>query len=198
MMMYDFIKGTVVSVAKEYMVLENNGIGYRINTSANTMSKIISGDTNVKIYTHLHVREDAMMLYGFSDCEELSIFEMLIGISGIGPKVALGVLSTFTPQAVAIAIASDNSAELSKAKGIGRKTAMRIILELKDKFKAIEKEEMLTETKQETNEITEEAKTALMVLGFKAAEASKTANENYEDGMTVEGLIIKCLKKMNS
>ncbi|MBN1623260.1 MAG: Holliday junction branch migration protein RuvA [Clostridia bacterium] len=196
--MYDFIKGTVVSTAKEYMVLENSGIGYRINTSANTMSKIISGDANVKIYTHLHVREDAMMLYGFTDCEELSIFEMLIGISGIGPKVALGVLSTFTPQAVAIAIASDNSAELSKAKGIGRKTAMRIILELKDKFKAIEKEEMLSESEQGTNQITEETKTALMVLGFKAADASLTANENYEDGMTVEGLIMKCLKKMSS
>lgn len=196
--MYDFIKGTVVSIAKEYIVLENNGIGYRINTSANTMSKIISGDANVKIYTHLHVREDAMLLYGFADCEELSIFEMLIGISGIGPKVALGVLSTFTPQAVAISIASDNSAELSKAKGIGRKTAMRIILELKDKFKALEKEEMLNETEHNTNEITEEAKTALMVLGFKAAEASKTSNENYEDGMTVESLIMKCLKKMSS
>ena len=195
--MYDFIKGRVAATAKEYIVLENNGIGYRIHTSANTLSRILTGDIDVVMYTHLHVREDAMLLYGFADREELSIFEMLIGISGIGPKVALGVLSTFTPQAVAIAIASDNSNELSRAKGIGKKTAMRIILELKDKFKALEKEEMIPESPVETNEIIGETKTALMVLGFKAGEASKAANDNYETGLTVEGLIVKCLRKMS-
>ncbi len=195
--MYDFIKGTVTSTAREYAVIENNGIGYKIFTSANTLSRIITGDKDTTLFTHLHVREDAMMLYGFSDREELSIFEMLIGISGIGPKVALGVLSTFSPQAVAISIASDNPAELSKAKGIGKKTAMRIILELKDKFKALEKEEMIMESDEGSNGVVEETKTALMVLGFKAGEALKAAGENYEEGLTVEGLIIKCLRKMN-
>lgn len=196
--MYDYIKGNVTSMAKEYMVIENNGIGYRIYTSGNTLSGILTGDKEVEIHTHLHVREDAMMLYGFLDREELSIFEMLIGISGIGPKVALGVLSSFTPQAVAIAIASENSKELSRAKGIGNKTALRIILELKDKFKALERDELPAENLPETNAIIEETKTALMVLGFKPGNAGKSAWDNYIDGMTVEELIMKCLKRINS
>ena len=194
--MYDFIKGTVISSTKDYAVLENNGIGYRIHTSANSLGRIQTGDNNIIMYIHLHVREDALTLYGFADREELSIFEMLIGISGIGPKVALGVLSSFTSKAVAMAIASGNANELSMAKGIGKKTASRIILELKDKFKALEKEEMVPESK-ETNEVIEEAKTALMVLGFKAGAASKAAADYYEEGLTVEGLIMKCLRKMN-
>jgi len=195
--MYDYIKGKATAVAKDYMVLENSGIGYRIYTSGNTLSGVIGRGEELEVYTYLHVREDAMILYGFGEREELSLFEMLIGISGIGPKVALGVLSTFTPRSAAIAIASENAVELSRAKGIGKKTAQRIILELKDKFKALEKEEMISGDESLTNDIIEEAKTALMVLGFKAGNAARTASERYSEGMSVEELIMACLKKIN-
>lgn len=196
--MYDYIKGTITATADEYIVIENNGIGYRIFTSGNTISRVIKGEKDATVFTYLNVREDMMKLYGFTDREELSIFRMLIGISGIGPKAALSVLSTFTPRGVAIAIASENSKELSRARGIGKKTAQRIILELKDKFKALDKVTLKGKVTSDTsNEITDEARTALMVLGFRATDASELIKKNYKEGITVEGLIMKCLKKLN-
>ncbi|MFO7611874.1 MAG: Holliday junction branch migration protein RuvA, partial [Clostridia bacterium] len=149
-------------------------------------------------FTYLHVREDIMQLYGFSDKEELALFTMLIGISGIGPKAALSVLSAFTPRAVALAIAGNDANELSKAKGIGKKTAQRIILELKDKFKELERESQSGEDKEHPeNVVADEARTALMVLGYNPREAMKAVENCIEDNMTVEELIRKCLLDIN-
>lgn len=196
--MYEYIKGTVVSTGIDYIVIDNNGIGYKIYTSVNTMAKIDINDNNVVIHTYLHVREDIMVLYGFADNEELSLFNMLIGISGIGPKAGLSILSTFTPRAVALAIAGNNPKELSRAKGVGKKTAERIILELKDKFKALAKDVLPGDnTSLEISTIAEEGKTALMVLGYSPNEARKAVEDCLEENMTLEELIRGCLKDLN-
>lgn len=196
--MYEYIKGKVTATGTDYIVIENNNIGFRIFTSVNTMAKVKTDDSNVIIHTYLHVREDIMVLYGFADKEELSLFNMLIGISGIGPKAGLSILSTFTPRAVAVAIAGNNPKELSKAKGIGKKTAERIILELKDKFKALQKDLLPGEsTTSEINTVAEEAKTALMVLGYSTSEARKAVDVNLSENVTLEELIRGCLKYLN-
>lgn len=196
--MYDFITGSVASVGSDCIVIENNGIGYRIYTSMNTISKVSVNDRDVRIFTYLHVREDILMLYCFAEKEELSLFNMLISISGVGPKAGLSILSTFTPRAVALAIAGNDAKELSRAKGIGKKTAERIILELKDKFKALEKELPAAEFKsEEIAVVTEEAKTALMVLGYSPNEARKAVDAVYMENMTLEELIRSCLKQLN-
>jgi len=196
--MYEYIKGSVISLYSDYTVIENNGIGYKIYTSENSMSKFKAGDRDVIMYTYLHVREDIMVLYGFAEKEELSLFNMLIGITGIGPKAGLSILSAFTPRDVAISIAGNNPKELTKARGIGRKTAERIILELKDKFKAIEKELLTgTEITFENDSIADEAKTALMVLGYSLKEARNTVESSIVDNMTLEELIRACLKSLN-
>ncbi len=196
--MYEYIKGSVAATGADYIVIENNGIGYKIFTSVNSMARFRANDNDVLIHTYLHVREDIMVLYGFADKEELSLFNMLIGISGIGPKAGLAILSAFTPRAVALAIAGNNPKELSKAKGIGKKTAERIILELKDKFKALEKEAVKSGIVDvQDNIMGEEAKTALMVLGYSPREARKAVDGCLEDNMTLEELIRSCLKYLN-
>ncbi|MDX1359503.1 MAG: Holliday junction branch migration protein RuvA [Clostridia bacterium] len=197
--MYDYIKGSVVDSGTDYIVIENNGIGYRIYTSVNTMARFNKGDKDVRVHTYLHVREDIMILYGFADKEELSLFNMLIGISGIGPKAGLSILSTFSPRDVALAIAGNNPKELSRARGIGKKTAERIILELKDKFKALEKEAAAADQGPvlKDNTMAEEAKTALMVLGYTPREARKAVEESLEENNTLEQLIRNCLRYLN-
>ena len=196
--MYEYIKGGVTVTGADYIVIENNGIGYKIYTSVNSMAKLQANDRDVLMHTYLHVREDIMVLYGFTEKEELALFNMLIGISGIGPKAGLAILSTFTPRAVALAIAGNNPKELSKAKGIGKKTAERIILELKDKFKALEKEAVRgEEADPRDNVVGEEAKTALMVLGYSPREARKAVDGCMEENITLEVLIRSCLKYLN-
>ncbi|MFO7636149.1 MAG: Holliday junction branch migration protein RuvA [Clostridia bacterium] len=196
--MYEYIKGKVTHRHTDYVVVETQGIGYRIYTSLGTIASISDKQEESLLYTHLHVREDVMVLYGFSSRQELGIFQMLIGISGIGPKAALSLLSTFSAQAVALNIATNNTTELSKAPGIGKKSAMRIVLELKDKFKNLEISSL---DEQEpavpcTNE-QEEAKTALMVLGYTSRQAGNAIRNVYEEGDKVEGIIRKALNQMN-
>lgn len=197
--MYEYIKGNITNTGKDFLIIENNGIGYRIFTSNNTLAMYQKNDIKVTIFTYLHVREDIFILYGFAKKEELSLFNMLISISGVGPKAALSLLSAFSPQAVALAIAGNNPDELTRAKGIGKKTAQRIILELKDKFKVLEKEAMLgIKANFMENTVIEEAKTALMVLGYNPRESGKAVDVSFEENITVEKLIRKCLNYMNS
>lgn len=196
--MYEFIKGDIVTVGQNYLIIENNGIGYKIFTSVNTLTKINKQDKSVLVFTYLHVREDIFILYGFAEKEELALFNMLIGISGVGPKAALSVLSAFIPQAVAIAIAEGNAIELTKAKGIGKKTAQRIILELKDKFKNLTKDSEFEEIYDSLDKTaSEETKTALMVLGYTPRESKKAVENCYMENITLEELIRKCLNYLN-
>ena len=135
--MIHHLEGLIIESRGEYLVLEVGGIGYRIYTSRATREEYFNHTGLIKLYTHLHVREDELTLYGFSTPEERELFELLLTVSGVGPKVALGILSATAPQRLQEAILSESVASLTGIKGIGKKTAERLILELKDKIAAI-------------------------------------------------------------
>lgn len=193
--MYEYIKGIFKSIGKEYIVVECGNIGYKIFTSGSTISNMPAIDQPVKIYTHQIVREDFIGLYGFLTKEEISMFNLLISINGVGPKAALSLMSIANVSTLKYAIITDDDKLITKAPGIGKKTAQRIILELKDKIN-------LGETIQDgvvinpidiDNEKLSEAVGALMALGYSDKEAEK-ALEKADRSKNVEELIKQCLK----
>ncbi|HUC91327.1 MAG TPA: Holliday junction branch migration protein RuvA [Paenibacillus sp.] len=133
--MIDYVKGTVVHIETEYVVVDVRGVGYRVFTP--NPYAMAGSDEPVTIYTHHHVREDAALLFGFATREEQRLFRKLLDVSGIGPRVALGVLAGARPESIIAAIQQENVAFLTKLPGIGRKTAQRMILDLKDKMDAV-------------------------------------------------------------
>ncbi|OGF54958.1 MAG: Holliday junction DNA helicase RuvA [Candidatus Fraserbacteria bacterium RBG_16_55_9] len=135
--MIHHLEGMIVESQDEYLVMEVGGIGYRIYTSRVTREEHYNRTGLIKLYTHLHVREDEITLYGFSTPEERELFELLLTVTGVGPKVALGILSATTPQRLQEAIVSESTTSLTGIKGIGKKTAERLILELRDKIARI-------------------------------------------------------------
>ena len=172
--MYAYIKGKLDYASGSTAVVEAGGVGYRINTSLTTLSKLPEPGNEVKLYTYLNVREDAMELYGFYTPEELSMYEMVISVSGVGPKVGLAILSTVDPAKFALAVMTSDVKAITKAPGVGPKLAQRIILELKDKLKK-EKADFAGEQEPVPMEgsVTADAVEALTVLGYTPAEASQ-------------------------
>lgn len=169
--MIGFLRGKVAGLLPEYCFLDVQGVGYRVFVSASTRSRLCLGEEAL-LYTHLSVREDALLLYGFFQQEEYDVFQMLISVSGIGPKVALGILSAIGVGDLCRAIRGQQRTALTKLPGIGKKTAERLILELKDKV-GMEGDdaaavEDFTPPTGETR--TEEAMAALLTLGYSAAE----------------------------
>ena len=154
----------------------------------------------VKIHTHMNVKEDGISLYGFSTAEELELFHRLISVTGVGPKGALGFLSQLKPQEIILAILSDDVKTLSKAPGVGRKTAQRVILELKDKFQTADAIAMEMEAEDlmptGSNGAKFEAMDALAALGYSRSEAAKAVNGVAAEGMTTEDILKAALKKM--
>lgn len=132
--MYAYIKGTLEETGEDYIVVEAGGIGYQIFTTGQTFQYLPSMGEEVKVYTYLHVREDAMILFGFLTKDDLFVFRLLLGVSGIGPKGALAVLSVMTTDDLRFAVLGDDAKAIAKAPGVGAKTAQRLILELKDKL----------------------------------------------------------------
>ncbi len=192
--MYEFIKGKAVNKDNQKLIIENNGIGYGIFTSLTTLSKININD-EVKLHTYLHVREDQFSLFGFMDEEELVIFKMLISISGVGPKASIAVLSTLSTNKFAMAVATNDDKTISKANGVGKKTAQRIILELKDKFKNLDiNDEQVIINDNINDELLNEAKMALMVLGYKSKDAIKLIEKVYNESDSLEDIIKKALR----
>lgn len=178
--MYSYIKGTLEEVSEDLIVVENNGIGYNIRISARMLDALPARGEQVKIYTYLYVKEDAFSLFGFPSRDELEMFKLLINVSGIGPKGGLAVLSVLSANDLRFAIVAEDAKTISKAPGIGSKTAKRLIIELKDKIDleaAIETgfEEMETPAAggNSNNRIRKEASEALVALGYSATEASK-------------------------
>ncbi len=190
--MYEYIKGEVVAKKHDYVVVDNAGVGYRIFTSINTMSKLQTHEKAL-LYTYLHVREDVMVLYGFACEEELFLFNMLISISGIGPKAALSILSVLSYQEVATAVVSEDAASLSKAPGVGKKTAMRIILELKDKLKGLYAAEGDAVKQIAVSDKYSEAVNALLVLGYNTKYAREALNKVYDESDSLQDIIKKAL-----
>lgn len=170
--MYAYIKGIVTQLYPSHIVVEANGIGYEIQTpnSYRFQSQL---DKETQVYTQLIVREDAQLLYGFVNLEEKDMFLSLIKVTGIGPKSALAILATSTPNEVAIAIENENESYLTKFPGIGKKTARQIILDLKGKLIITEESELFPEIKDAGQDVLEEALLALEALGYSKREITK-------------------------
>lgn len=188
--------GDIVSIKEDYIVLQNNGIGYKIFTSTNTMLQVELGMKNAMIFTYLNVREDGIFLYGFTSEEELDMFKLLQMVSKIGPKIALGVLSTLNFNQIKLAIIRKDIDILCKAPGIGKKTAERIVLELKDRIdKDIEiDEEDISNSGYETYI---EAINGLMSLGYTRIEVEKIIKTIDISNMDIEDIIRETLKRLS-
>ena len=174
--MIAYISGALVSAGENYIVIDNHGMGYRIFVSGKFLEHIPAYGTQIKIYTHMYIREDELTLYGFHSEEELSVFRILIGISGVGPKVAMAILTALTVQELQLAVISEDAKTISKANGVGAKGASRIILELKDKLKMEDMmdaayEQSIVQDTQDLN-AARDAILALVNLGYSNSEAA--------------------------
>lgn len=193
--MFEFIQGRLVELTPAYAVLETGNIGYFIHISLNTYSKLTKS-TESKLYIHQVIRDDAHLLFGFIDKHEREIFLMLISVSGIGANTARMILSSLTPSEIEQAIFEGNVALLKSIKGIGVKSAQRLIVDLKDKIgESAEMEEIFA---TESNTLKEESLSALVMLGFSKASVQKVLDQilHQENDLTVEELIKKALKKL--
>ncbi|MDR2655921.1 MAG: Holliday junction branch migration protein RuvA [Oscillospiraceae bacterium] len=172
--MFYSIKGQVLHISKNFLVLDCGGVGFKIMTSMNTLGKIGRTEQEVMLYTHLYVKEDALDLFGFYDEGELNCFRLLISVSGVGPKAALSVLSVLSPEKFALSVAAEDSKAIKQAQGIGPKIAQRIVLELKDKLKTSDVAQGFTAgiVPLAYGGNASEAVSALLVLGYSAGEAA--------------------------
>ncbi|CAL2058426.1 Holliday junction branch migration protein RuvA [Tenacibaculum sp. 190524A05c] len=189
------IKGRLVEKNPTYVVVDCNGLGYLLNISLNTYGSLPE-DENVKLYTHLSIREDAHTLYGFIDKVEREVFKLLISVSGVGPSIARTMLSSMSAEDVQQAIASENVKLIQSVKGIGAKTAQRVIIDLKEKILKTFDIDEVSVTESNTNK--EEALSALEVLGFARKQSDKVITNILKESpsATVEELIKKALKNL--
>lgn len=194
--MYDYIKGNVAELTPTYMVLDNHGVGYMINISLNSFNALQHQEDVVKVYVYEAIREDAHLLYGFTERRERELFLLLISVSGVGANTARMILSSLTPSDLEQTIASENVGILKSVKGIGAKTAERIIVDLKDKIKL--STDTLLDKNQVTSEVFDEAMSALVMLGFTKQMSQKALKKLFtaEPTITVEQAIKKALKMM--
>ncbi len=198
--MYYYISGELILADPTNAVIDAQGVGYRINISGNTLGKLAGKlGSNVRLYTHLSVKEDAMELYGFYTLEELSSFRMLISVSGVGAKSAISILSLMSPERFAQAVINGDAKAIARAQGIGSKTAQRIILELKDKIgKEISADDGYvseSDTARTGSGNFSAAVDALLVLGYNRSEASY-ALKGLDPSQDVEALIRGALTKL--
>lgn len=194
--MFAYIKGTLEMKGNDFVVIDVNGVGYKIYAPLTTIQKLGEIGSVTKLHTHYHVREDNISLYGFATAEELRMFELLIGVSGIGAKSANIILANVSPSKFALAVITNDVKELTKLPGIGAKSAQRIILELKDKLKS---EEAMEDTSLDLGDVAitgnnlQEAVSALQVLGYPQRDAMKAVNSVDCKDLSVEEIIKKAL-----
>ena len=197
--MFDYIKGEPTELTPAYVVLETGGVGYCVNITLPTFSAL-SGKTNAKLYVYEAIREDAHLLYGFMNQAESQLFMLLISVSGIGANTARMIMSSYSSQEIQEMIATGNVVALNAIKGIGSKTAQRIIVDLKDKIQkiALAPGQSSNPVFAANNELKEEAVSALVMLGFAAAASQKTLDQilKWEPHLRVEQLIKMALKMM--
>ena len=200
--MIAFVRGTAVDMTENSVIVEAGGIGYEIYMTGTDLSQIHMGE-EVKIHTYFNVREDAMQLYGFRSKDDLQMFKLLLGVNGVGPKAAVGVLAGITADELRFAILSADVKTLSKAPGIGKKTAQKLILELKDKMKLEDAFELKLAHEQEKavaglGEISDgrqEAVEALVALGYSSTDALRAVRKVTDVAPDdVEGLLKAALK----
>lgn len=185
--MISYIKGTLADVFSDRIIVENHGIGYEILVPGSLTGKMPLIGENVQLYTYLYVREDALMLYGFFTREDLRIFKLLIGVSGIGPKGALAILSVIEPHELRLAVAVEDAKLIATAPGIGLKTAKKLIIELKDKLKETETDESADAGEgdgigkaagESMQQVQNEAIEALTALGYGRSEAAAAVRKS--------------------
>lgn len=193
--MFEYIIGKIVAIKDDYLVLDNNQIGYKIFTSSNTLSKV-NVNEEVKMYIYYNLRDDGVYLYGFYDEEELEMFNLLLLVSKIGPRNGLNVLSTLTPNQIKLAIINDDSYTLCRAPGIGNKTSSRIILELKDRISIDDlgdEDEIISVQSSEIDTAIE----ALMSFGYSRREVMYQLRKIDTDNMKAEDIIRESLKSLS-
>ena len=195
--MISYIKGAITHKNPTFIIVETGGIGYHVNVSLHTYAQI-EKEERVKILIHQHIKEDSNTLYGFSEEAERSLFKLLISVSGIGPNTARVILSGMTPAEVRASILAENVAAFNRVKGIGPKTAKRIILDLKDKVMKDSGDNMVSLGTQD-NTLRAEALSALVALGFAKVSVQKTLNRvlQAEKFTSVEQLIKVALKQLS-
>lgn len=192
--MFNYIKGEIQNKNESQIILENNGIGYEINASLNTIELCGSVGEDVKLYTYFSVKEDGVSLFGFFSIEEKNLFLNLISVSGVGPKMALQILSGAKLSDLTNAISREDISLLSKIKGIGKKTSERIIVELKDKIGNINLFNYDSVVSYEvSNNCIEEAIEVLISLGLSKSDANRCVKIVYKDGDSTEDLVSKSL-----
>lgn len=196
--MFAYIKGSLEQKSNNYVVIDVGGIGYKIFMATKAIETLGEIGKVVKVHTHYYVREDNISLYGFNTNEELRMFELLLQVSGIGAKSAIAMLSEISPSSFALAVISDDISQLVKIPGIGKKTAARIVLELKDKLKT---EEAITKTEEVKISITNEEETseaiaALQVLGYTKREIEKALENVDTKNLQLEEIIKQGLKNL--
>ena len=198
--MYYYVNGTVAELESGLAVIDCGGVGYACATTNYTLSQLKKG-APAKLYTYLNVREDAMELFGFADQNELRSFKLLIGVSGVGPRAALSILSAVTPQQLAMAVVTEDEKALTAANGIGKKIAQRVILELKDKLAG---EEAFASSAKGGVSVAatvphnkkSKAQAALAVLGYGSAEIAAALKDIAMDALALEDIIRQALKRM--
>lgn len=200
--MFYYIKGPLAYKDNSVAVIEAGGVGYKMTVSQTTYDQLPAVGGNATLYTHLSVREDGIELFGFLTNEELSVFRMLISVSGVGPKVAISLLSFLTPQKIALAIASDDKKLLSKATGVGAKTAARIILELHDKLSSISNDILPSDSMTDVTSSTSESNAlgdaveALSALGYTRQEINAALKDVNTAGMSLEEIFKAATKRL--
>ncbi len=199
--MLAYIKGTIEDKAKDYVVIETTGLGYKVFMPETAMEKLGNIGDKVKVYTYYRVREDDISIFGFNTKEELRMFELLLSVSGIGAKTAIIMISIIEPSEFALAVIANDISKLVEVPGIGTKSAQRIVLELKDKLKKEENIEKIegkkTKDSKENVQAIEEAMSALQVLGYNKKEIEKVFEKIEKDNLTVEELIKHGLKELS-
>ena len=199
--MISFVRGVLAGVEEDKVIIDVGGIGYNVFVSASTSAKLPPEGHEVKLYTYMNVKEDLMQLYGFLIRDELQVFRLIIGVNGIGPKGGLGILSQLTPDDLRFAVASKDVKAISAAPGIGKKTAEKLILELKDKLSMEDVLNHATEEEHTVNnasmnyEVQSEAVQALAALGYGNTEALRAVKQvEIEEDTSVEIVLKKALK----
>ena len=202
--MIAYVKGTLEEIGSDYIIVDVNNIGYQVKVSLRVIEGLPGIGSQVKIHTYTYVREDVLALYGFLTKDDLQMFLLLLGVNGVGPKGALGILSMFTAQELRLAIISQDSKTIARAPGIGAKTAQRMLIDLKDKVSVEETFEKMgeetvhvTSVKSENSGARSDAIEALTALGYSASESMKAVNavEITED-MTGDAILKQALKHM--
>ena len=199
--MFYYIKGPLAYSDQSCAVVEAGGVGYRMTVSGTTHDSLPALNNTVKLYTHLSVREDGVELFGFKTLEELDCFKLLIGVSGVGPKVAISILSLLTPERFTLVVSSEDAKALSKANGVGAKTAARIILELKDKLSALDTSGSAAAISEVSSSAAKggnlsDATEALIAIGYSRAEIMTALKGVDVSGMSVEEIFKAATKRL--